>query len=159
MIQSDFKAAPMDTSSRVTTTLMIVLAGAVPFFPGMPFYFVLLLPIVILVTWLFSVSAYSIRADSLFIHRPLWKSEIALPTGAVAAEEPEITAKLWRTAGNGGLFGYTGGFRNKKLGNFRAYATNWNRAVSITCLSPSSAVTIVVTPDNPQQFILCVAGS
>ncbi len=159
MIQSDFKAAPMDTSARVTTALMIVIAGSVPFLPGMPTYFILLLPVVILVTWLFSVSAYSIREDSLFVHRPLWKSEIVLPTGAVATEESEITSKLWRTAGNGGLFGYTGGFRNKKLGNFRAYATNWNRAVSISCNDQSASFTIVVTPENPQQFILCISGN
>ena len=159
MTDSDFKTAPLDTASRITTTLVIAMAGAVPFLAGFPTYAILPLPLIILITWLFSVTGYSIRGNSLIVNRPFWKTEIVIPPGVVAVEEPEITARLWRTAGNGGLFGYTGGFRNKKLGSFRAYATNWNQAVSIFCNTNSSAFTVVVTPDNPEQFILCITGS
>lgn len=153
-----FKAAPMDTSAKITTLIVIGLAGAVPFFSNISVYVFILLPLVLLVTWLFSVTGYSISGNSLVVHRPLWKTEILVPAGAVASEEPEIAKGLWRTAGNGGLFGYTGGFRNKKLNNFKAFATNWNNAVSISFTAADIGLTVVVTPRDTQQFINNING-
>lgn len=156
MISGKFKTAPLDTMARVSTVLMIVAAGALPFVPRVAMYAFSILPLIIFVTWLFSVTGYFLEDNILFVKRPLWKTTIVLPPGATAQEEPEVRKGLLKTMGNGGLFGYTGGFRNRKLGNFKTYATNWSHAVSIT--SEADSFSIVVTPENPLLFIQNING-
>lgn len=156
MIQGDFKTATMDTMARIITVLMVVAAGAIPFISEISVYFIALLPLTLLITWLFSITGYSIENNSLTVYRPLWKTIIEVPQGAVAQEEAEIKKGLMKVMGNGGLFGYTGGFRNKKLGNFKTYATNWGQAVSIICEAESFC--IVVTPEDTRQLIQCING-
>jgi hypothetical protein len=151
MIQGEFKAASMDSTAKTLTVLIILMAGAFPFLPDPPVYGVLLLPLIILLTWLFSVTAYTIDSEKLIVHRPLWNTIVILPPGSVARFEPEIAKGLWRTWGNGGMFGYTGRFKNKALGNFAAYATSWRHAVSITSDTVSFAV--VITPENPMEVL------
>jgi hypothetical protein len=56
----------------------------------------------------------------------------------------------WRVFGNGGLFSFTGEFWSRKLGRFRALATDPERAVVLRW--PKR--TIVITPHDPQQFIM-----
>ena len=157
MINGEFKPAPLDTMARVVTVLMIVVAGAIPFVPNMLMYVIIILPLVIFSTWIFSVTGYTLENNTLIIKRPLWKTVVVIPPGTTAQEEPEIREGLLKMMGNGGLFGYTGGFRNRKLGNFRTYATNWSNAVSI--INTADGLCIVVTPDNPLQFIQSIAGS
>ncbi len=156
MTSGKFKTAPLDTMARVVTVFMILAAGALPFVPRVAMYAVSILPLIILVTWLFSVTGYSLENDTLLVKRPLWTTEIVLPPGAVTQEEPEIRNGLLKVMGNGGMFGYTGGFRNRKLGSFRAYATNWSHAVSIT--SETDSFSIVVSPENPALFIQSING-
>jgi len=150
MIQGEFKAASMDTTARVVTVLVILMAGAFPLLPDVPVYAVLMLPLIILITWLFSVTAYTIDSEKLIVHRPMWNTTVVLPPGAVASLEPEITKGLLRTWGNGGLFGYTGRYKNRKLGSFTAYATNLRHAVSLT--SEVGGFAVVITPENPAEI-------
>lgn len=56
----------------------------------------------------------------------------------------------YRTFGNGGLFGYTGYFRNTKFGNMRWFATQRKNYVLI---EKSNGKKIVITPDIPEDFI------
>lgn len=156
MISGNFKTAPMDTMARVVTVLMIIAAGALPFIPGMIMYIVAILPVILFVTWLFSVTGYFLENNNLIVVRPLWKTTIVLPPEVLAQKEPEIKDGLLKIMGNGGLFGYTGGFRNRKLGNFKTYATNWSHAVSIT--SETDDFRIIVTPEDPLQFIQSING-
>ncbi|MCD4707815.1 MAG: hypothetical protein K8S62_08755 [Candidatus Sabulitectum sp.] len=156
MISGKFKTAPLDTMARVSTVLMIVAAGALPFVPRMAMYALSILPLVIFITWLFSVRGYTLEDNTLVVMRPLWKTTIVLPPGATARAEPEVKNGLIKTMGNGGLFGYTGGFRNRKLGNFKTYATNWSHAVSIT--SEADSFCIVLTPEDPEQLIQIING-
>lgn len=148
MISGNLSTAPLDKTAKWVTVLIVFMAGAFPFLPEMPIYGALLIPIVLLVTWLFSVKGYTILNGKLTVQRPLWETEIELPPDAVFTREPEIRKGLIKTNGNGGVFGYTGHFKNKKLGNFRAYATNWSYAVSIT--SASTKLNIVITPDEEE---------
>ncbi|MEN6384973.1 MAG: PH domain-containing protein [Phycisphaerales bacterium] len=67
--------------------------------------------------------------------------------------EPTAAAKAIRTFGNGGMFSFTGLFYNKRLGTFRAFATDTKKAVIMRF--PNR--TIVVTPDDPVKFVLYVA--
>ena len=146
----------MDVMAKVVTILMIIFAGALPFVPKMFVYALIFLPLVIFVTWLFSVTGFTLEENMLIVSRPFWKTKIAIPPNSTARLEPEIRTGLLKTMGNGGLFGYTGGFRNKTLGNFKTYATNWNHAVSI--VSEEENFKIVVTPEEPEQFVLCING-
>jgi hypothetical protein len=57
--------------------------------------------------------------------------------------------KRWRTAGNGGLYSFTGSFSNKMLGDYRALVTN--PALSVILRFPSE--TVVVSPDSPEAFV------
>ena len=148
--------APMDIMAKVTTVFMIAAAGAIPFILDQVMYFAAFLPVVIFVTWLFSVTGYTLKENTLIVARPLWTTTIVLPPGSTARAEPEIRKGLLKTMGNGGLFGYTGGFRNKKLGNFKTYATNWSHAVSVT--SEVDNFRIVVTPDEVGIFIQSING-
>ena len=58
-----------------------------------------------------------------------------------------------RLFGNGGAFAFSGWFRNRKLGSYRAYATDPARSV---VLKFSDHKTIVVTPEPPDAFIAAV---
>lgn len=145
MISGNFSAAPLDRTAKGITVLIVFMAATFPFLPKMPIYGAILMPLVLFLTWLFSVKGYTLMNDRLTVHRPFWETEIVLPPDAVFRREPEIKKGLGKTNGNGGVFGYTGGFRNKKLGSFKAYATNWNYAVSIT--SEAQRMRIVITPD------------
>ncbi len=156
MIQGQFKPASLDVMAKVTTVLMIVAAGAIPFILGQARYFAAFLPVILFVTWLFSVTGFTLEGNSLIVSRPFWNTTIVIPPGAVAQREPEIREGLLKVMGNGGLFGYTGGFRNRKLGNFKTYATNWSHAVSIT--SAPDDFCIVVTPEEAELFIQSING-
>jgi hypothetical protein len=146
MMTGNLSAAPLDRTAKWVTVLVVLTACAFPFLPNMPIYVALLMPAVVFVSWLFSVKGYTIMNYALTVHRPFWDTEIVLPPDAVFRKEPEITKGLMKTAGNSGLFGYTGGFKNKKLGSFKAYATNWKHAVSIT--SESQGLRVVISPEN-----------
>ncbi len=150
MISGNFTAAPLDRTAKWVTVLIVFMAAAFPLIPEMPVYGAILIPLVLLVTWLFSVKGYTLMNNVLTVHRPFWDTKIVLPPDAVFAREPEIKKSLIKTAGNGGLFGYTGGFRNKKLGSFKAYATNWDYAISIT--SASQRMSMVITPDDQETI-------
>lgn len=55
--------------------------------------------------------------------------------------------RLW---GIGGLFGYIGYFKNRVLGNYKAYATHRRKTVVI-CTKDFEQ--IVISPDNPKEFV------
>ncbi|AQQ68007.1 hypothetical protein Mag101_10435 [Microbulbifer agarilyticus] len=108
------------------------------------------LPLVLLVLCaLFTVRGYQLEGDQLLVLRPGWHSRVSLrelQSVTLDAKAMDGSIKLF---GNGGLFSYLGLFRNKKLGRYRAYATDAAKAVVIKF--PTS--TVVVTPDKPQLFV------
>lgn len=59
------------------------------------------------------------------------------------------TAYSIRIFGSGGLFGYLGKFRNKKLGNYTMYATNLNELILIR----TNRKTYVFSCKNRDEFI------
>ena len=135
----------MDKTAKWVTVLIVFMCISFPFLPKMPIYGMVFMPLILILTFVFSVKGYTILDGKLTVHRPFWDKEIVLPPDAQFQREPEIRAGLIKTNGNGGLFGYTGGFRNKKLGKFKAYATDWNSAISVT--SASTGMKLVITPD------------
>jgi len=103
----------------------------------------------------FMVRGYELSRDVLLIRRVGWKTRIPLEQLISAEADPEAMNRSWRVWGNGGLFAICGLFRNKKLGSYRAYATNPAHAVVLRF----SKGTIVVTPTNPAAFATAIQSS
>lgn len=92
---------------------------------------------------------YALGNGRLTIERRLGSIEI--PFASIRSAERLEGVRLtdsWRVLGSGGLFGYYGRFRNKKLGDFRMYATRGQGYVLVRADNP-----YVLTPDSPERFI------
>ncbi|MBR2061256.1 MAG: hypothetical protein IJ979_04955, partial [Tidjanibacter sp.] len=55
-----------------------------------------------------------------------------------------------RVAGNGGMFGYTGRWRNKEIGTFTIYA---RRLTGLVIFELTDGKKIVVSCDEPQALV------
>ena len=104
---------------------------------------------IILLCALFTVRGYSIANGTLLIDRPFWKTRVSLRELRSVKFDPAATHRSIRTFGNGGFFSFTGYFRNKELGSYRAFMTDRRRAVVLRF--PSSVT--VVSPDRPEDFV------
>ena len=94
---------------------------------------------------------YILTTEKLIIHRPL--SNVKINRDEIKSIEQIAKEKLgntFRTFGVGGLFGYFGKFANTKLGSMTWYATRRDKAVLITT---SDNKKILLTPDNPEEFV------
>jgi hypothetical protein len=113
-------------------------------------FWLALLPLaVILICALFTVRGYSITNRELAIHRLFWTTRVSLHGLQGAYFDPKATHRSIRTFGNGGFFSFSGHFRNKELGSYRAFMTDRRRAVVLRF--PSSV--IVISPDRPGDFV------
>lgn len=101
----------------------------------------------------FMVRGYALNQHTLFVRRLGWSSEINLSNLLSATPDADAMSGSIRLAGNGGLFGFTGSFRNKKLGNYRVFATDPKRSVILRFADR----TVVVTPENPAEFADAIA--
>lgn len=86
-----------------------------------------IVPVVLLLTVLWSPRAVRLEADALVVERRGW-SEFRIPLAEVSAVEagPELKAfgsGVTRIAGNGGLMGFTGLYRVRGVGLVRCWAT------------------------------------
>jgi len=146
----DYKA-PWSISLKWVSwvTTMVLCTGAISF-AVMKLYFVAPLLLIVLISAApFTIRGYTINGHSLVVHRLFWDTD--LPLGGLQAAEfnPNAMKKSWRTAGNGGLYSFTGYFSNKTLGDYRALVTN--PALSVVLRFPTE--TIVVSPDSPEAFV------
>jgi hypothetical protein len=108
------------------------------------------LPIAILVvTACLGVWGYRIQNQTLYVKRLGWQTAIALGQLESAEQVPAAMKGSIRTWGNGGLFGFTGRFRNATLGPYQAYATDLTRTVVLTFPDRK----IVLSPEEPEQFV------
>jgi len=109
-----------------------------------------ILPLTIVVAAaLFMVRGYSITNDEILIHRLFWDTKLSRQGLQSAALEPDAFRGTLRTFGNGGLFGFTGWYESSRLGSFRAFATDGTRTIVLRYAEQA----IVITPDQPDQFI------
>jgi hypothetical protein len=117
------------------------------------FWLVLLPLAVILICTLFTVRGYSISNRELEIRRLLWTTRLSLHGLQGAYFDPNATHRSIRTFGNGGFFSFSGHFRNKELGSYRAFMTDRRRAVVLRF--PSSV--IVISPEPPENFVSTIS--
>ena len=97
----------------------------------------------------FTVRSYTITPDTILVHRLFWNTRVPLAEFQSAQFDPGALRWSIRTCGNGGMYSITGWYWNKRVGAYRAFATDPKRAVILKF----SRRTIVVTPDSPEEFV------
>jgi hypothetical protein len=111
-------------------------------------------PLVLLLGALpFMIRGYILTERNLEVRRLGWSTTLPLADLLAVTGEPEGLRGSVRLFGNGGLFGISGWFWNRRIGRFRAYATDPGRAV---LLRYRDGRKVVVTPDDVQHFIVRV---
>lgn len=98
----------------------------------------------------FMVRGYVLNEQSIVVERLGWKTVLPLQGLQSVSGNAEAMHGSLRVLGNGGLFSFSGEFWNRKLGRYRALATDPDRAVVLRY--PKRVV--VITPHDPQQFIM-----
>lgn len=102
-----------------------------------------------IVSAFFVVRGYSIDGQAIRVVRLGWSVHLPLEGIESVALEPEALRGALRIFGNGGLFAFSGLFWSRKLGRFRAFATDPARSVVIRW----AGRTVVLTPDDPARFV------
>ncbi|NER82905.1 MAG: hypothetical protein F6K42_25785 [Leptolyngbya sp. SIO1D8] len=98
---------------------------------------------------LLTVRRYTLTGKTLKVQRLLWVTIIPLVDLHSARVEPNAMQNSIRVFGNGGLFAFTGRFRNQKLGAYEAFATDLEQTVVLTFPNRK----IVLSPDTPDKFV------
>lgn len=137
-------------SSAILVGISVILAAKAPQQPPLLYQVsIWLCPAIIVLCALFAVRGYRLQGENLLVLRPGWQTRIPL-AGLVAADHrADATNGSIRLFGNGGFFAYTGLFRNRALGRYRAFATDVTKAVVLEFPDRK----IVITPDNPEHFV------
>lgn len=147
--------APWDGLLIAITSVIVLLLG------GLAFYTDSLIATVINWTIIigsaaFGVYGYSIQEGQLRILRLGWSKDVDLDEIKSIEFKPNAMLGSFRKWGIGGLFSYLGYFSNRVLGSYKAYATHRKKTVLITTKDNHQ---IVVTPDNPQEFVTLIKDS
>jgi hypothetical protein len=117
---------------------------------GIPYLLGIVLPATALVGCaLYTIKGYEVDSTAVYVQRLLWRTQIPLAGLERAWASPEAMAGSIRFFGNGGLFSISGLFRNKRLGSYRAFATDPTRAVVLDFASRK----VVLTPESPAAFL------
>lgn len=101
----------------------------------------------------FMVRGYVLTETHIEVRRLGWSTVLPLAGLIAVTGEPEGLHGSLRLFGNGGLFGFSGWFWNRRIGRFRAYATDPGRVV---LLRYRDGKKVVVTPHDVQHFIVRV---
>ncbi|MDB6031130.1 MAG: hypothetical protein JWM16_1468 [Verrucomicrobiales bacterium] len=144
--------APWDTLLIVLSSLLTALCLGIAFVAwnhgGKPFWVGPLMLAFVLGCALFAIRGYTITPDAILVHRLFWKTRLPLLGLNSAKFEPNAMRWSIRTFGNGGFFSYSGFYRNKALGGYRALVTDRH----LTVVLRFSRRTVVVSPASPEQF-------
>ena len=161
-----FDAAPWASRLKVASIAAVALLAVVAAMlwgtlphgataPGaIPKFLVLVPPLAIAAALLFVVRGYGIEGDGLEVQRLLWSTRVPLAGLQRAWHDPDAMQRSIRVFGNGGLFVVSGLFRNRALGNYRAFVTNPDHAVVLR--TPSRVV--VISPAEPRAFLHALAA-
>jgi hypothetical protein len=154
----EFKA-PWSKSLRVASTVVCsvllmatAVAVAVWWQTRQPLLMALMfLPLVLVVIGLFCmVRGYVLAADEIVVKRLGWANRLPIQDLLTVNGDNEAMSHSLRLFANGGVLSFSGYFWNRKLGRYRAFATDPSRAVILRYPKRK----IVITPDDPQRFIV-----
>jgi hypothetical protein len=111
----------------------------------------MLVPLLLVLAALpFMVRDYTLTEEAIEVRRLGWSTVLPLEGLVAVTGEPEGLRGAVRTFGNAGLFGISGWFWSRRLGAFRAYATDPARVV---LLRYRDGRKVVVTPGDVQHFV------
>jgi hypothetical protein len=153
-------SAPWSRSLRLVTALSVALLLTIALTglllgPRQPFAWRMLMvgvPLVVLLGALvFTVRGYVLTESQIEVRRFGWSTTLPYAGLAGVTGEPDGLRGSLRLFGNGGLFAFSGWFWNRRIGRFRAYATDPQRAVLLRYRDDSK---VVVTPHDVQHFIV-----
>ena len=107
-------------------------------------------PLIFVVALAYAVRGYTLTEDAVIVRRGI--GDLQFPLAGLRSVSGDVDAMKGslRVLGNAGLFSITGRYWNRKLGWYRAFATDPSRAVVLRY--PNR--TIVITPHDPQHFIM-----
>ena len=106
-------------------------------------------PLLLVLFALFMIRGYSLTPRGLIAHRLLWETSLPMTGLKSIHADPHAMRGSIRLFGNGGALSITGFFINRRLGRYRAFATDPVRALVLEFKSRK----VVVTPDDPGRFI------
>jgi len=111
--------------------------------------------ITLISTLLFTIRGFTVSGSTLLVRRLLWNTRLDL-TGlkSVTVDRNAMKGSI-KTLGNGGLFSFSGSFRSRSLGKFRAFVTDMSSCVVLELQSGK----VVISPENPEYFVSVVSGS
>ena len=144
----------MKTVSWLSTGLLLAI-GLIPWLTGMhlPAFLhwgIILLPVIILlVCACFTVRGYTLGTDAILIQRLFWSTRLPRAGLQAARFEPGVMRSSLRTCDNGGLFSFSGYYRNQRLGSYRAWVTDLSRTVVLHY----DDRTAVISPESPEDFV------
>lgn len=143
--------APWSTSLVVVSVLTTALLGPVGVLTGWIGHPVasVLCAVILLGSAAFTIRGYAVTREAILVRRLFWSTRLPLAGLQSAEADPEAMRASIRLFGNGGLFSFTGLFRNRALGNYRAYVTDPRRAVILRFAQR----TVVLSPADPQEFV------
>lgn len=104
---------------------------------------------VILGALLAMVRGYALDRDELQVRRLLTTTRLPLALLRAAWADPAACRDSIRVAGNGGLFSFTGWFRNPRLGRYRLLATDPRQGVVLQFQDR----VVVISPAAPAAFL------
>src|SRR6056297_1149632 len=142
-------SAPWDILLISMTTLVSLLLVAVAIYVNSVVTYIIFM-ILIAVGLFFGVYGYNLRDKELRIIRLGWSKDIPYKDIQDIEYSPGAMRGSLRLFGIGGYFSYCGGFKNRRLGHYKAYATHRKKTVIIT---NQKGEKIVVSPSSSELFV------
>jgi hypothetical protein len=146
--------APWSTSliiiSSLTTVFCLGIALGMVWNGGGIFPWLAFLPLAIVIGSVpFTIRGYSLTSQAIMVHRLFWTTQLPIIGLQSVQFDPNAMRGSIRTFGNGGMFSFTGFFRNRLLGSYRAFVTDPHQTVVLHYVNR----TIVISPATPGEFV------
>jgi len=136
---------------------VLIISKTVPHVMGNTFIliFTTIIPITIIAfTASHIIIKYEIDNTQILIQRLTSSKSITISDiKSINIINQAILRGSYRIFGIGGLFTFSGKYKNKELGTYNMFATNLKSPVVITMKEKEN---IIITPKNPVEFIQCV---
>ena len=153
--------APWGRALKIISALSTALLLAIPSLalvversPNFVLWLVALIPpLILLPSIFFVIRGYVLEGNALLVRRLCWNTRIPLHDLKEVSHRPDAMSRSIRLFGNGGLFSFTGLYRNRDLGLYRAYVTDLNRCVVLRF--PTR--TVVISPELPDRFVAALS--
>ena len=142
-------SAPWGRMLKGISTCVILIFVGIAFAGRAGTFLFVFFPLILVAALPFMVRGYVVTSKELIIKRSGWSTRFSLAELRSVEINPEAMKGTIRLCGNGGLFSFTGLYRNKELGNFRAFVNDLNRMVVLHF----EKRVLVISPDDPSAFL------